>query len=57
MSYDPINDDKRTFTLDEMDAELKEAWDAYKEALNDKAKAESRTFTEWMSSFGAFMSW
>ncbi len=58
MSYDPIDDEKKPFTLREFEAELKEAVVQYANDFENANEFTSapHTFDEWMRHFGQYMS-
>lgn len=61
MSYNPIDDEKKPFTLREFEAELKDAVKQYADDFDGPGTSEfmqtSHFFDEWMSSFKRYMSW
>lgn len=59
MSYSPIDDEKKPFTMAEFVKELKDAADQYEADLADANEftRAPHTFDEWMIAFGGYMSW
>jgi hypothetical protein len=62
MSYDPIKDERKSFTLHEWAAEVKEAIDLFvhdqEETIIYKTNPyHGFTFTQWMSYFLRWISW
>jgi len=58
MSYDPIEDEKKPFTIRDFEQDVKDAlveWANAFDGANDFTK-EPHTFDEWMRHFGRFMS-
>lgn len=59
IDYDPVQDDKKSFTMKEFAQILKDSVDEYVKDLdgaNDFTK-NKHTFNEWMATFHRFMSW
>lgn len=58
MPHNPIDDEKKLYTMAEWDAEMCLAVAVYVETLDGKNEwtRQSHTFNEWMQAFGRFMS-
>lgn len=59
MSYDPIEDEKKEFTLEEWVDLIKDELDSYVKVWKDQNEFHmgKHTWTVWLNSFIQYMSW
>lgn len=59
MLYDPIEDEKKQFTIREFEEIVKTAITEYANVFEgaNKFTMGKHTYNEWMNTFGRFMSW
>lgn len=59
MSYNPVEDEKKAFSLREFQELLQKEFAAYANEFDGKNDFHKKphTFNEWMNSFRVYMSW